>query len=208
MRTVTYVEEIKGGRGRSNVYLDEAFAFSLYKTEICDLEIKTGDPLPEEAYLKIINEILPKRARLRAMHLLAKRPYTEAKLREKLKCAGYTENAIEAALDYVKSFNYIDDLSYAKDFIEYNKGIKNKKRLISDLMQKGVDKETIYTALDEAFEDGSMDITEQGIIEKELRKKHFSPDADYTDRAKIIASLLRKGFSMEAINISISNFSN
>ncbi|MCP6059851.1 hypothetical protein NL388_31820, partial [Klebsiella pneumoniae] len=64
-----------------------------------------------------MEEILPKRAKIRAMHLLQKREYTVAQLKEKLEKGCYPERIIEDALDYVASFHYTDDLRFALQYI-------------------------------------------------------------------------------------------
>ena len=79
---VTQIEEIS--KSRSKVYIDSEFAFVLYKGELHKYGIKKDEILSEAVYRQLTEEILPKRAKLRAMNLLTKRPYTELKLREKL----------------------------------------------------------------------------------------------------------------------------
>ena len=52
------------------VYLDGAFAFVLYKGEMARFGIAEGEDIPEETVEKIRTEVILKRAKLRAMHLL------------------------------------------------------------------------------------------------------------------------------------------
>ena len=104
---------------RYQVYLDEEFTFVLYKGEVRKYKIVVGKPLAQAAYQELVQEVLPKRAKLRAMNLLTKRPYTEKKLRQKLVEGKYPEDIIDIALAYVKSYGYIDDEAYARDYISY-----------------------------------------------------------------------------------------
>ena len=57
--------------------------------------------LTEDTYAKI-KEVLLKRAKLRAMHLLNDMARTESQLRDKLKLGGYPSEITEAAIAYVK----------------------------------------------------------------------------------------------------------
>ena len=50
---ITRVETIQGGRGRAKVYLDDAFAFVLYKAELRAYAIAEGAELSDEAYEEI-----------------------------------------------------------------------------------------------------------------------------------------------------------
>ena len=68
--------------------------------------------------LEIKKEILEKRAKLKAMHLLERMDRTEAELYTKLKRDLYPEDIIEIAMRYVKSFGYLGDVGYAKRFVE------------------------------------------------------------------------------------------
>ena len=208
MYTVSVVNPIAGGRGRARVYLDGAFAFILYKAELREFGIAEGATLSDEAYARITEEVLPARAKKRVMHLLEKRPYTERALRDKLADGEYPAEAVDAAIEYVKSFGYVNDLQYAIDYISYHLADRNRRRLEADLLKKGIDRALIDQALAQCYaeEDGasgegsSARALEERMIEKELRKKHFDPEtADFETKAKLKASLVRKGFSPETV---------
>ena len=105
--TVTRIEELS--RSRCKIYLEDSFAFVLYKGELRSYGLKEGQEITEEAYRDIMENLLPRRAKLRAMNLLKNRSYTEKQLYDKLKAGDYPEEIIEQALDYVRSYHYIDD---------------------------------------------------------------------------------------------------
>ena len=102
---VTQVTELS--KSRSKVYIDQEFAFVLYKGELRLYHIKEGQQLSEEDYRTIMQEVLPKRAKLRAMNLLQGREYTTAQLRTKLQQGFYPAEIIEQAIAYVAGFHYI-----------------------------------------------------------------------------------------------------
>lgn len=123
---VTGIEEQT--KTKFKVYLDGTFAFVLYKGELKRFGIKQGEDLAQENYEKIQNEVLLKRAKKRAMHLLEDMDRTESALREKLKAGQYPENAISGAIEYVRSFGYLDDARYAENFIMSRKDTKSKRK--------------------------------------------------------------------------------
>lgn len=92
-----------------------------------------------------------KRAKLRAMHLLNDMDRTESQLRTKLRQSCYTEDVVEAALAYVKSFGYIDDLDYAKRYIQNRQNQKSKRELYAQLVGKGIERELIELAMEECY---------------------------------------------------------
>ncbi|RKM57028.1 regulatory protein RecX [Butyrivibrio sp. X503] len=188
---------------RNKIFIDGEFAFVLYKGELRSFGIKEGEQLSEEAYHEITRNLLPKRATKRAMELLVKKDYTEKKLKDKLAEGLYSEDIIDAAIEYVKSYNYLNDERYARDYVSYNIELKSKMRIKQDLMTRGVSKDVIDLVLDEFGEDECRD-AETDQIKKLLSKKHYDPDMDYKEKQKIIAFLLRKGYSMELIKNAIN----
>lgn len=185
--------------GRYKIYIDGEFAFALYKSELNSFKIKVGESISEEVRNQIEQDVLDKRAKLRAMNLLTEKSYTVKQLREKLEKGFYPESAINSALDYVASFHYTDDLQYAKDYITYHTDDKSRKRIEQDLTQKGISRELIEQAFMD-LQDSQVEVDEIGQIQHFLEKKHFDVDNfDYKEKQKIIGALYRKGISMEAI---------
>ena len=189
---------------RSKVFIDGEFAFVMYKGEFRDYGIKLEAEISDETYESIISVLLPKRATKRAMNLLQKRDYTEAKLREKLSEGLYPQESIDAAIEYVKSYHYLDDERYARDYITYHMPNKSKNRIVQDLSNKGIKKDILIPILEELYEDEDLD-PEASQIEALLQKKHYSKDLEYKEQQKIIAFILRRGFSLEKIKSVINS---
>lgn len=183
---------------RSKVYIDGEFAFVLYKGELRDFCIKKDKEITAENYDSIISELLPKRATKRAMNLLLKKDYTEKKLRDKLAEGLYPEDSIDAAIEYVKSYHYLDDDRFARDYITYHMSLRSKNRIIQDLTGKGISKDVVMPIIEELYFEEDSDV-EQEQIKKLLEKKHYDPDMEYKDKQKIMAFLLRRGYSMDSV---------
>lgn len=175
---------------------DEAVSFVLYKGEVRKLALKEGEELPAEVYEEIRSEILIKRARKRAMFLLEKMDRTESQLRDKLRQGFYAEDIIEDAISYVKGYHYIDDTRYARNYVRYQKERKSKRQIKADLLQKGVDRDVIDSAMESEYEAES----EQELILKWIEKRHYSMEnSDRKEKQKMYQFLMRKGFRSEDI---------
>ena len=192
---------------RSRIYIDGEFAFLLYKGELRDYGISIDAVISDEVYFEITNELLPTRATKRAMNLLQKRDYTEKQLRDKLAEGLYPEPSIDAATEYVKSYHYIDDERYMRDYITYHISDRSRNRIVQDLTKKGISKDRILAALEEIYEESSEN-PEDEQIKKLLFKKRYSKDLEYNDRQKIIAFLLRRGYSLDRIKKCMDDFVN
>ncbi|PWJ51870.1 regulatory protein RecX [Faecalicatena contorta] len=199
--TVTKLETVT--KTKYKVFLDGQFAFVLYKGELARYHIKEGALLEEAVRQKIWDEVIVKRARLRAMHLLEDMDRTESGLREKLRQGLYPEEAIEAAVQYVKSFHYIDDFRYAKQFIESRKSLKSRKEIYALLRGKGVAADKIDLAFEECYESEG----EKDAIRQIIRKKRINlSQADSAEIQRLYGYLSRKGFRYEDIRQVTQNY--
>ena len=185
------------------VDLDGQFAFVLYKGELSRYGVKEGAELTEETVDEIYNTVLLKRAKKRAMHLLEDMDRTEAGLREKLRQGLYPAEIIEKAIDYVRSFGYLNDARYAENFILSRRNSKSRKEIHALLLGKGISDEEISIA----FENCYGDQEEQEAVRRILEKKRVDPKtADDREMQKIYGYLARKGFRYETIRQVIQNY--
>lgn len=199
VRVVTKIEELD--KKRSKVYINHEFAFVLYKGEINQYEIQTEKELEDSIYHIIKNELLVKRAKKRCLNLLQKRPYTECKLREKLEEGYYTSDVIGEAMEYVKSYHYIDDYAYACQYIFYHKESESGKKMEEKLRMKGISQEIIRQALEDSYdhEEEQMELELQQA-KKVLDKKRYNiENMNWKEKQKIYAFLSRKGFGTDII---------
>lgn len=194
---VTLIEELT--KTRSKVHIEGEPAFVLYKGELRLYHVREGEELSGEDYRTILEEVLPKRAKLRAMNLLQKREYTVEALRRKLQQGGYPEAVTEEALAYVASYRYTDDLRYAVDYITCHEADRSRMRIEHDLTARGISRETMEKAWEQWQEQGGI-MDEHAMIARLLQKKNYDPEhTDRKEQQRIYAFLMRKGFSAEVV---------
>lgn len=178
---------------------DEQLTFVLYKGELSHYQLEKDRELSEHTWEEI-HLLLEKRAKLRAMHMLTKMDYTEAELRQKLMQGGYTQEAVLNAVEYVKSFRYLDDKRYVKKYIE-QQGNKSRRQKEFELERKGIARDLIRECVQEVenesnSESGMQRNDETILIRKLLEKRCKNPEiADEKEKAKHYGYLARKGFS-------------
>ena len=191
---ITEVEPLS--RTRYKVYIDGKFAFVLYKGDLARYHLARGCEIPEETCRQIRREVVLKRAKMRALHLLNDMGRTEAQLRAKLRQNHYTEEIVEETLAYVKSFGYLDDSRLAEHIVYSRKGQKSRVELQACLLRKGLSREQAEEALEKAYT--SDDAKE--AIRRLAEKKHFDPGcATPAEKQKLCAYFLRKGYRYEDI---------
>lgn len=189
---------------RLRILLDTEESFVLYKGEIRLLKLKEGQEISESTYNSIVKGILPKRAKMRAMNLLQERNYTEYNLKKKLLDGGYPEHVAEEALEYVKSFGYVDDLKYAQMYIKEKEGQRTRPEIMQKLLSKGISTritEEAYRILGEEREEygeATSSELEEELIRKTLKKRGFT-GGDYEEKQKMLAYFYRRGFNIDKV---------
>ena len=137
-----------------------------------------------------------KEAKLKALSLLNYMDRTEAGLRQKLKEKSFDDVTIDVAIEYVKSFGYLNDAGYAERYILNRQGSKSKREIYAALSQKGINREQIETAIENCYEAED----EIAAIQRICEKKHFiAEDATVIEKKRMYNYLIRKGFRGEDV---------
>lgn len=184
-------------KGRVLIRFENGIQVILYRSELRGLSKEEGALLQAEGnyisevlYQKLLTEIVGLRAKKRAMHLLEQMDRTESQLYDKLSQNGYPEVCIQMAIDYVKSYHYIDDLRYAKTYVRQQQHKKSRQRLRMDLMKKGVGKGLIEEALEEEFASDERDKIKE-LLEK---RRYDYTTKDAKEQQRTYQFLLRRGY--------------
>ena len=138
-------------------------------------------------------------ARRKALLLLEHMDRTEKGLSDRLRQAGFCAEAVEDAVAYVSSFGYVDDGRYAENYIAYRIQSKSRRKILQELLQKGVDKETAQTAWEQVSEYTQPD--EQKILKEAVLKK-CQPGTvlDEKGMRRLQGFPLRRGFGYSDIS--------
>lgn len=191
-----YIIQLEDTSGKK-IYLNPegSAGIYLYPGDIRKLRLQNGDRLSEEEIEQIrINYVIP-RAKKRALGILAKRDCTKKQLIEKLEKSFYDNRSIEDAVYFLESYGYLDDLSYAREYIYYKKSKKSIRQIQFDLQRKGIDSTTIALALEE--EGGQQSKEDLRKLFEKYSRKYDKKEAK--DRQKVYMYFARKGYDRELI---------
>ena len=214
-------EEKKGKK--THIYIEGKFLGALYPKDIYEYDLEDEAEISEDIVERILQETLIPRAKRYVMNLLVKSDKTEAELKRKLKENGYNEETSQAAIEYVRSFHYIDELRTAENFIRARMDSSSEMEIRYKLSGKGIDDETVDMAYEQILEsidpENEMDGTgtlEVRAAENFLKKKLGSRLSEYCDeesekeisyeeRQKLMAAAARKGFKTDSIRTALEN---
>ena len=186
---VVSVEQLS--KGKCRVHLDNGESWVLYHGELRACSLAEGTVLSQAQYEQIRQEIIGKRAKKRAMHLLERMDRTEQELRKKLMEGEYPEDLVEEAIAYVKRFRYVDDARYADCYVRLRGASKSRGKLLAELQSKGVDREVASQVLSE-YEDAR---DESQMILDLMQKRHYDPqNATVQEQRRMYGYLMRRGF--------------
>ena len=185
---------------RVKIYINNDFAFVLYKGEISKYGLKEGQEIPSNTYSVIMNKLFD-RGKERALYMLDKSYKTKRYVMDKLKAGLYPESIIDKVVSFLEEINLINDLRYAEMYIDYKRGTKSKKQIVQDLYVKGVDKKLI----DQAFEDS--DFSDRESLNKYIEKRKNKYDlSDRKDIQKFYSYLVSKGYSYGDVKDALKDY--
>ncbi|MCY4351534.1 MAG: regulatory protein RecX [Gemmatimonadetes bacterium] len=95
------------------------------------------------------------KAKAYVLRLLGRRAYTKKEICDKLAGRGYGQDAIEQTLSMLKRLDLIDDVLFARQFVEQRLRLRPSGRvaLVRDLVHRGVPAEIIDRVLDDVLAD-------------------------------------------------------
>lgn len=197
------------GKTKTRVEIDEDLALVLSNKEIAEYDIREGEELPEETYVRILQN-LRSRVLKKCGDLLRGGDYTGKRLHDKLVQNGYPEMIAEEAVEQMEEAGYVDDRRYTENYLRYHSEDKSRGRCRMDLMARGVSSELIdevMTALEQAE---GREIMEREVeqIHTLMRKRHYNPDDEsWEQEQQLRAYLMRKGYTSDVVRTALRTYS-
>lgn len=198
---VTAIEQQQRNLERVNVFLDGEFAFAIVRDEAIAQGLRIGRELSVDEVGAFRAQDFVSKATESALRLLGVRPRAEHELRDRLKRKGYEPATIDLALERVRNWGYLDDADFARRWVdnrlEYRP--RSKRMLEMELRQKGVDRETISSTIEETDIDEVASATE--LARKAVAK--MSSLDPVVARRRITGQLARRGFNYGTIKVAL-----
>lgn len=196
---VTQLEDLEKSKVR--VYIDDEYAFLLYRKDIEEFGLKEGNEIIYDVYEKILTDTVYRRSKQKALAILKFMDRTELELRRKLSDAEYPKKIIDRTISYVIEYGYLNDERYALAYIRARMNTKSKLVIRTELLQKGISKDLTERILEEEYEQDEIgEDAEMTALRKAIAKKTKSvEDLNMEDKRKLMAALYRKGFDIGKI---------
>jgi regulatory protein len=192
---ISKIEKQKQGT-KFNLYLDSAFAFSIYEETLIKFNLKVDRELSEEESQEILQYEEEVRSLNSAYNLLSIRPRSKAELSMRLS-EKYPADLVQDIINNLEKKGLLSD----KDFCDFwikasNQKLKSKRQIQFELYQKKVDSNEIESALKSIDESGET-AKAQEIISKFQERYQGLPEKKKKEKLQNI--LARRGFPYSII---------
>lgn len=140
----------------------------------------------------------PKRVRMAAVALLARRDFCSGELRQKLESDGYDRDLVAEAVVELIEGKIVDDARYAQNYVAYHaeRG-QGPMRIAADLRALDLPSEVIQAALDSGAD------WRQRAREVRIRRFGLAEPASWSQKAKQGRFLQYRGFSSDHIRAAL-----
>lgn len=196
---ITAAQPQKRRPNRIDISADGVFLGSVEDIVWVQSGLKIGDELTEEVWQAMQGRQEEQIAMNRALDNLAARARGKEELRKFLLGKGHDADAVERVLAKLAGLGYLDDSIFAGMLVRDRVNLKGagRRAIAAELRRVGIDEETAQRALEE-YDPQEEEAAAQAQALKALRATTRETDPRKR-RAKVYASLARRGFSHEII---------
>jgi len=193
MKKISAIEVQKNNPNRVNIYLDGEFAFGL--ALITAAWLKTGDIVSDEKIAQLQADDARERAYQQALLFLSYRIRSEKEIRQNLRKHEFPEEVIDLTIEKLRESGLANDNKFARAWVENRNTFRPRSRrvLTMELRQKGLDDETVQSAV--------ADVNEDALAYESARKRasRFKGLEWGEFRKKLSEYLARRGFPYSVI---------
>ena len=183
------------GRGKKiHLLLDDEYQITTDIDFWAEHYFKDGTEITQEEWESLTNSIYYKKAVDKCYDLLSRRDHSVKELKTKLLRTVDEKNA-DKAIEKMLELGYLDDEKYARNLVKYLAQTRNmsKNHIKQEMFKRGIPNEIINSVMEDYEFDNVSCVVD--LILTKYRNKLNNEDGN----KKVIASLMRKGFSYSDI---------
>ena len=183
------------GRGKKiHLHLDDEYQITTDIDFWAEHYFKDGTEITQEEWESLTDSIYYKKAVDKCYDLLSRRDHSVKELKTKLLRTVDEKNA-DKAIEKMLELGYLDDEKYARNLVKYLAQTRNmsKNHIKQEMFKRGIPNEIINSVMEDYEFDNVSCVVD--LILTKYRNKLNNEDGN----KKVIASLMRKGFSYSDI---------
>lgn len=192
------------GRGKKiHIFVDDEYTITTDIDFWAEHYFKDGTEIDEDEWQGFCDGINRKKAVDKCYDLLSRRDHSVKELKTKL-LRTVDEKSADYAIDKMIDYGYLDDEKYAANLVKYLSETKrmSKNHIKQEMFKRGVPSDIIAYTLEDVEIDNISAVVD--LIFTKYRNKLDREDGNQ----KIIAALMRKGFSYSDIRQAFERIEN
>lgn len=191
-------------QNRVNVYLDGKFAFGITLESLLQNSLSVGKELTKEQIDSLKEQSSQDKIFARALRFVTSRPHSEKEIRLwfRRKKLDKDTGLQEKVLDRLKKLGLVNDLAFAKWWIEQRTTFRPKPERVmkQELRMKGIKDEIIEEALEDTETDTDIEIAKKLALKRWERLKTLPGNVA---KQKLLQFLAGRGFSYDVARDAI-----
>lgn len=190
---------------RYNIFLDGEFAFGADEDLVVDKRLIVGKEINPDDLQILLEEAELGKLMERLYGLLGRRQRSEKEIRDYFRSKNYesrikgkeevSDFVVEQLISKLKKKNLINDLEFARSWVQSRSKKKGTIALKSELFQKGIDKEIVEEVLGNQSSAVSEKETAVGLLEKRIIRWKNLPKPEIKQKA--LRFLQSRGFDYD-----------
>lgn len=197
---------LKAQRGRGNkihLLLDDEYTITTDVEFWAINFISDGTDISDKEWQELVEKINYRKAFNKCADLLSRRDHSVKELRDKL-LRSVDEASADRAIEKFAEMGYLNDEKFAKALAEHLYSVKNysDSHVRQELYKRGISRDIIDEIIDGAETDSV-----QSVITV-ITKKYLNKLSIEGGREKVIAAMMRKGFTYSDIKSALEKIEN
>lgn len=193
----------KGRGSKIHLLLDDEYRITTDVDFWAENFIKDGTDIDDEEWENLVTKINYRKSFDKCADLLSRRDHSVKELKEKL-LRTVDEASADKAIERFLELGYLDDEKFAKALAKHLYEVKNysDNHVRQELYKRGISREIVYDIIDNSEIDSI-----ETIINLVIKKYYNKLNAE-NGKEKVVAALMRKGFSYGDIKTALHRIEN
>ncbi|HEV2412252.1 MAG TPA: regulatory protein RecX [Candidatus Saccharimonadales bacterium] len=191
---ITGIRAQEKNKERVAIYVDGKYSFSLSQDQLLRERLAAGTELDDQRLTELKEKSQFGKLLAHVLKFVLMRPHSVREIEQYLYRKKADLEVYQRLVDYLDEHGYLNDEKFAQAWVASRMQTKavSKRRILSELRQKGVADDVAQAAVDEEGYDEMEALKE--VIDKKRKLTRYK-----SDDKKFVAFLLRQGFGYDLV---------
>lgn len=196
MKRIVDIQKQKRNQRRYTIHFDDGEWLGLFDELVVKHGLKVDMEVDSQKIAKLAREDDAKKSMDMSLRYLQYRSRSQKEMEDYLEGKGFERDIIDETIDKLKSYGYINDLAFARDWVSHRMATKPMGRAMikRELYYKGIDNEIIEKSLDQFSENEEEEQAYKLALKYIKRYRNLDTREQFY---KIGQALARRGFNWE-----------